>query len=84
MSVRHGGKSNDKIIEEYHLSFLSGNELDYDHAKAELTKEYEELRKEAFKKLEITSALLLGILNNYCIFLYKVLNQKDIAVNILD
>ena len=49
-----------------------------------MSQEYEDLRKDAYDKLDINSVLLLGIVNNYCIFKYKVLNQKEFAVKFLD
>lgn len=58
--------------------------MDYKHAVEELTKDYDQLRQDAYDNLDINSALHLGIINNYCIFLYKVLQQKEIAVKILD
>lgn len=70
----HGVKSEHEVIAEYHLDFISGDKLSFEHAKAELTKEYDMLYKEANEQLEIYSMLRLGIINNYGIFLYKVAN----------
>ena len=58
--------------------------MSYEHAKTELANDYDALRIDAYKHIPINSPLLLGIVNNYCIFLYKVLNQKDLAVKILE